>query len=435
MAVFELVLTLLLVGAVLAALARRFNVPYPALLALAGAALALLPDVPSVTLDPKLALTLLVAPVLLDAAFDSSPRDLKRNWRAVTGLALAAGGPRRVTGIRCSSKRGGDTTLAGALAVDASGRGSKAPAWLRALGLEPPEEIVVDSLIGYASRWYEAPPPGRWPQNWWWKGIWVDPVPPAIQKGGALFPVEDGQLLLTVAGLGPDVPPADEASLEAFLRGFRTTVLADAVALAKPISKVFSYRQMPNRWRRFERWSERLAGFVVIGDSACAFNPIYAQGMSVAACVAGILADCCRRSGPLSPQLPSAFAKAQAKFLSGPWALATGADFRNSTTAGRPPLANKLLAPYLDAFFETAFDDPTLSILFEEVSQMLRPATAMMHPSVVARVLMRRLNPFVRRRPRDPAVLPPAALVFHDLPPRWLERHAGAAVAPSFSES
>ena len=94
-----------------------------------------------------------------------------------------------------------------------------------------------------------------------------------------------------------------------------------------------------------------------------------------------------------------------------------------------------LLAPYLDAFFETAFDDPTLSILFEEVSQMLRPATAMMHPSVVARVLMRRLNPFVRRRPRDPAVLPPAALVFHDLPPRWLERHAGAAVAPSFSES
>jgi CPA1 family monovalent cation:H+ antiporter len=66
--------------------------PYPALLALAGATLALLPNVPSVTLDPRLALTLLVAPVLLDAAFDSSPRDLKQNWRAVTSLALAAVG-------------------------------------------------------------------------------------------------------------------------------------------------------------------------------------------------------------------------------------------------------------------------------------------------------------------------------------------------------
>jgi CPA1 family monovalent cation:H+ antiporter len=92
MAVFELVIALLFVGAVLAALARRFNVPYPALLALTGAVLALLPGVPSVTLDPQLALTLLVAPVLLDAAFDSSPRDLKRNWRAVTSLALMAVG-------------------------------------------------------------------------------------------------------------------------------------------------------------------------------------------------------------------------------------------------------------------------------------------------------------------------------------------------------
>jgi CPA1 family monovalent cation:H+ antiporter len=87
---FELVIALLLAGAVLSAWARRISVPYPALLALAGAGLALLPRVPSVTLDPELALALFVAPVLLDAAFDSSPRDLKRYWRAVVGLAVVA---------------------------------------------------------------------------------------------------------------------------------------------------------------------------------------------------------------------------------------------------------------------------------------------------------------------------------------------------------
>jgi CPA1 family monovalent cation:H+ antiporter len=92
MALFELVIALLMVGAVLSAVARRYHVPYPALLALAGGALALVPDVPTVVLDPELALTLLVAPVLLDAAFDSSPRDLRRNWRLVTGLALVAVG-------------------------------------------------------------------------------------------------------------------------------------------------------------------------------------------------------------------------------------------------------------------------------------------------------------------------------------------------------
>jgi monovalent cation/hydrogen antiporter len=92
MAVFELIITLLFVGAVLAAVARRVNAPYPALLALAGAALALLPGAPSVTLDPQLALTLFVAPVLLDAAFDASPRDLKQYWRPVASLALVTVG-------------------------------------------------------------------------------------------------------------------------------------------------------------------------------------------------------------------------------------------------------------------------------------------------------------------------------------------------------
>jgi len=90
MPLFELVIALLLAGAVLSAWARRISVPYPALLALAGAGLALLPRVPRVTLDPELALALFVAPVLLDAAFDSSPRDLKTYWRAVAGLAVGA---------------------------------------------------------------------------------------------------------------------------------------------------------------------------------------------------------------------------------------------------------------------------------------------------------------------------------------------------------
>jgi CPA1 family monovalent cation:H+ antiporter len=90
MEVFEIVIALLLGGAVLAAVARRVGVPYPALVALAGAGLALIPGLPSMVLDPELALALFVAPVLVDAAFDASPRDLRANWRAITSLALGA---------------------------------------------------------------------------------------------------------------------------------------------------------------------------------------------------------------------------------------------------------------------------------------------------------------------------------------------------------
>src|SRR5690242_18556936 len=90
MEVFEVVIALLVGGAALAAVARRIGAPYPALVALAGAALALIPGAPTLVLDPELALALFVAPVLLDAAFDSSPRDLRANWRAVASLALGA---------------------------------------------------------------------------------------------------------------------------------------------------------------------------------------------------------------------------------------------------------------------------------------------------------------------------------------------------------
>jgi monovalent cation/hydrogen antiporter len=90
MEVFELIIALLLGGAALAAIARRIGAPYPALVALAGASLALIPGVPAVTLDPELALTLFVAPVLVDAAFDSSMRDMRTNWRPIASLALGA---------------------------------------------------------------------------------------------------------------------------------------------------------------------------------------------------------------------------------------------------------------------------------------------------------------------------------------------------------
>jgi len=90
MAVFEIVIALLLGGAILAAIARRVSLPYPALVAIAGAALALFPRMPTLVLDPELALALFVAPVLLDSAFDASQRDLRKNWRTVAGLAIGA---------------------------------------------------------------------------------------------------------------------------------------------------------------------------------------------------------------------------------------------------------------------------------------------------------------------------------------------------------
>ena len=88
----EVLIGLILAATLLAAVARRVGSPYPVFLAIGGALLAFLPGAPSLTVPPELALALFVAPVLLDAAYDASPRDLRDNWAPVAGLAVIAVG-------------------------------------------------------------------------------------------------------------------------------------------------------------------------------------------------------------------------------------------------------------------------------------------------------------------------------------------------------
>ncbi|MEO7339064.1 MAG: cation:proton antiporter, partial [Caldimonas sp.] len=102
MATFEWIIVLLLGAALLAALARKVGAPYPTFLALGGVGLAFVPSSPNWTLDPQLALTLFVAPVLLDAAYDTSLRDLRANWRPVSGLVVAAVGTTVLT-VACTA--------------------------------------------------------------------------------------------------------------------------------------------------------------------------------------------------------------------------------------------------------------------------------------------------------------------------------------------
>ena len=301
------------------------------------------------------------------------------------GLTTTDAG-RRVSGVRVSSgdaSRG--TELAADLVVDASGRGSKAPEWLRAIGLEPPAETIVDSLAGYSTRWYAAPDRSRWPQGWWWKGIWLDPKIPEDLRAAVLFPVEGNRWIVTLGGLGGNYPPSDEEGFDQELRKLRSPILAEAVSLATPISGVYGNRAMANRFRHYER-GPAVPGFVAVADSACAFNPVYGQGMTAAAICARVLEDCVRRHGAGAPELPARFFRAQSQAQLEFWQLATGADFMVPQTVGERTAASRLVVPYFKALLETAMDDTEVLRAFVEVINMIRPANSLFAPSTMARV-------------------------------------------------
>ncbi|MFL5409700.1 MAG: Na+/H+ antiporter [Myxococcales bacterium] len=156
MAVFEIIIALLLGGAGLTALSRRLGTPYPAMVALAGAGLALVPGTPTLVLEPDLALTLFVAPVLLDAAFDSSARDLRANWRPVAGLALGAVVVTVVAVAVVARALVPDLPWAAAVALGAIVAPPDAAAATAVLGqLRPPHRLLVilegESLFNDAS--------------------------------------------------------------------------------------------------------------------------------------------------------------------------------------------------------------------------------------------------------------------------------------------
>ena len=305
----------------------------------------------------------------------------------VTDLSASRNGHLRVTGVSISPLDGGSpSTLAADLLVDASGRASKAPDWFKTLGLEPPPESVVDSFSGYSTRWFKAPAPEQWPKDWWWKGIWIDGKAPEHMIAGVLFPVENGRWIVTLGGVAKHYPPSDEAEFMATLATLRSPLLAEAVRLAEPMSPVYSNRAMANRFRHYERWQHHLDGFIALGDAACAFNPVYGQGMTTGTVSATILGQCLKQHGPTNPDLPRHFFREQAKFQTIPWMLATGADFRFPETVGERPKGNKLFSMYLENMFRAGNEDIVIRRQVGQVLNMLKPPSAFFTPSMIARV-------------------------------------------------
>ena len=340
--------------------------------------------------------------------FHKLPNVDLREQTSVTGLGMTATGRPRIDTVHVVPRAAGEpTSIQADLVVDASGRASKAPDWLQELGITPPHETIVNAHTGYSSRWYQAP--DQLPKEWWWKGIWLDLKLPEQPLAGVLFPVEHNRWIVTLAGVSKHYPPKDEDEFTAALSQLRSPVLADAVRVAKPISSVYAYRKMANRFRRYEKWTARVDGFIAVGDSTCAFNPVYGQGMTTGTLSAGTLDECLKKYGPTHPELSRHFFKAQARVQADPWGLATGADFSLPETEGDRPKGARIVGPYMNALFMAAIEDMTLRRHVGEVLQMLKPPSSFFTPAVMGRIAKGVFRRWLQNKSEQsvPPALPP----------------------------
>ncbi|MDQ4099497.1 MAG: 2-polyprenyl-6-methoxyphenol hydroxylase-like oxidoreductase, partial [Chloroflexota bacterium] len=296
-----------------------------------------------------------------------------------------------VAGVRWRARGRGEPRQEAALhaefVVDASGRTSRAPSWLADLGHPPPPETIVDAFLGYASRVYSRPPGCRAD----WQGVYLQAKPPAHPRAGVLLPIEGDRWLVGLVGAGRDYPPTDEAGFLAFARSLRSPVLYEAIKDAEPRSPIFGHRQTSNRRRHFERLAHWPAGFVVVGDAVCAFNPVYAQGITVAALAALALDEALRGQQRQGRELADSALRVQhavAHSADLAWLMATGEDLRYPTTEGpRSGFLARLMQRYADGVIRAAMENEAANTAFLDVMHMRASPATLFRPRVVTAVL------------------------------------------------
>ncbi len=292
---------------------------------------------------------------------------------------------RRITGVRLRDRdRPGHEQgeLHADLVVDASGRESRTPAWLEALGYPAPPETLVDSFLGYATRLYQRPTGFDE-----WSMLLIRPGAEASYRGGVIVPVEGGRWMVTLAGVGGDYPPTDEPGFLEFARSLAVPDLYRALQAAEPLGAISGYRKTQNRWRRYERLRRFPENLALVGDAVCAFNPIYGQGMSVAALEALALGQCLSDYPGLNG-LGRAAQKKIAGLIAGPWLLATGEDYRYPATAGVQRTAlTRLVHRYIDRVMILSNRDRQVFSAYFEIGQLVRPVSAFFAPHILLKVL------------------------------------------------
>ncbi|NOJ48199.1 FAD-dependent oxidoreductase [Bradyrhizobium archetypum] len=298
----------------------------------------------------------------------------------VTAL-VASRDAKRIRAVRYDDEDGRCATLDADLVVEASGRCGLTLQLLEELSLQKPEETEIGIDQAYASTIVERP----LDHNEGWLGNIVLPSAPASSRGAFLFPIEKRRWLLSIGGNHGDVPPGDRAGFMDFVRSLRTPTIHDAVSDARPLTDIVRY-QMPCSIRRhFERLETFPAGLLVTGDALCRFNPVFGQGMRVAAQEAVILDRLLAKDVPMERLAREFFAAIQ-DTIATPWGVAV-TDFVYPATRGVRPddLAQRL--QYGMALTRLAAQDPEVHRLTVEVSQLVKPQAALREPMLAARVM------------------------------------------------
>jgi len=304
-------------------------------------------------------------------------RDLSSNLSSGVTDAVAATG--KTTAV---SEFG---TLAADLVVDCTGRGSRAPHWLRDWGFDAPEEERVTIGVGYATAYFERKPNQRLDSL-----AVISQATPTMMCPAVMVAQEPEQgdtckrWVVTFGGFGGDHPEPTLAGIKSRALHCASDAIASVVHESRLLGPVTRYGFPHSQRRRYENLRRFPERFLVLGDAIASFNPIYGQGMTVAACEA--LALHASLSHGLKRSYRNYF-RAASKVIDNPWRIAVGADLSLPAVQGKRTKVQRAINAYMRALFRAAEHDAKVALAFRRVTQLLARPQTLMGLGILVRVV------------------------------------------------
>lgn len=308
----------------------------------------------------------------------------------VAGLVLDPDG-RRVMGVQLARDA---VILQADLVVDASGRSSRMTKWLLELGYREPPVSSVHIDLAYASRLYRPPQ-----KQLDWRALAVYPDSPRQKRGVVVLPVEGDRWIVTLFGYHGDHPSHRAEGYLEFAKNLLRSSYYDVLKQATALSEPQHFRIPAQKWCRFEKSRAIPAGWIAVGDAVCSLDPVFGQGMSVAAKQSRVLEACLQQFGPKAvhdTRFQRRFLEQSAAVIAVPWQLTSYEAFRFKDTHGERPRALRFMNWYSDHLASLTGTSSSVYRTFLEVAHLMRSPLALFRPGILWRVLTRSLRSISR---------------------------------------
>jgi len=294
----------------------------------------------------------------------------------------------RVTGVTLEAS--GESIKADFVA-DVSGRNSKASDWIKKAGFAPPERSNIGIDVGYTT-FVVAEPPNN--QRDWNMLYTIQKDIPADTRGGGIFCIEGGRYLVSAQCYHKDYAPTDWEGFLAHFKSHPFPVIYETIKNCEPIGEAIEYRYAAYLRRHYEKLSDFPQGLVVLGDAICSLNPVYGQGMTVAAKEVEHLDQClqqCASAGHIADKFALDFFKGATKFVDAAWDAITVEDFRYPQTRGQRPKGYALLKWLNRRFFALSATDKEFGVAFTKVLQLVEPPESILKPKYLFKALFAKM--------------------------------------------